>query len=265
MNRAVLYLDLRVRRVSTLLWVLASAALVLMYMAIYPSISEAPALNDFLAQLPEGLRDAFALQDYTSPAGYLQSEVFSGLMPVVLLVLAIGRGSASIAGEEEVRRLDIVMSEPVRRRDIYLAKAAALGIVLALVTFVGVMLPILVIGPLFDLNVGVAKVVAASIQLFLFALLGGVIAEAAGAASGRKAIGIAVSSALFVVGFLVSTLGATVAWLGHLRPFTPWRWYNGNAPLFNGLGGWEVTVLLLASVAAAVVGLVLFSRRDLRV
>ena len=48
MMSAVLALDLRIRRTSTLLWVVASALLVLMYMAIYPTVRSAPGIDDFV-------------------------------------------------------------------------------------------------------------------------------------------------------------------------------------------------------------------------
>jgi ABC-2 type transport system permease protein len=264
MNLAVLMLDLRLRRTSTLLWVLATAAISAVYLAVYPTVKDVPELNDFVARLPEALREAFGMQDYTSPIGYLQTEVFSGLMPVVLLVLAIGRGAASIAGEEEVGRLDVVMAQPVRRREVYLAKAAELIIVVGIVTALGVTAPVLVVGPWVGLDVAIAPVLAVSVQLFLFALLAGLIAEAVGAALGRKGAAIAVAVGVFVSGFLVNALASTVEFLERLQPLSPWRWYTGNSPLENGLGSAEVAVLGLAGVVAVIVGGALFSRRDLR-
>jgi ABC-2 type transport system permease protein len=265
MNLAVLVLDLRIRRVATVLWWVSAVALVMIYLAIYPTIKDAQGIDELVAQLPEAIRAAFAPGDYTSPAGYLESEVFSGLMPVILLVLAIGRGAASLAGEEEMGRLDIVMSQPVRRHEVYLAKTVSLAIVLAVVVVGGVFLPILILGPSFSITIGVAELMAACIQLFVFALLAGVIAEAAGAATGRKGIAIAVPSGIFALGFLINTIGRSVSWMVDLRPLTPWRWYNENQPLTNGLAGMEVGVLLGSIAVVVIVGQVLFSRRDLRV
>jgi ABC-2 type transport system permease protein len=264
MNLAVLMLDLRLKRTSTLLWVLATAAISAVYLAVYPTVKDVPELNDFVARLPEALREAFGMQDYTSPIGYLQTEVFSGLMPVVLLVLAIGRGAASIAGEEEAGRLDLVLSQPVRRREVYLAKAAELVVAVAAVTALGVTVPVLVVGPWVGLDVAIAPVLAISVQLFLFALLAGLIAEAVGAAAGRKGVGIAAAVGLFVAGFLVNALATTVDWLERLQPLSAWRWYSGNSPLVNGLGLKEVVVLSLAGLLTVVVGASLFARRDLR-
>jgi putative exporter of polyketide antibiotics len=59
-------------------------------------------------------------------------------------------------------------------------------------------------------------------------------------------------------------LGKAIDWLEPARPFTPWRWYYGNDPLSNGIGGLEVAVLLAVTAVLLVVGIVFFRRRDLR-
>ena len=64
--------------------------------------------------LPETLRNLFG-GDFTTPAGYLRSETFSALGPILFLVFAIGAGARAIAGEEEGRTLDLLLSTPIRR------------------------------------------------------------------------------------------------------------------------------------------------------
>lgn len=263
MTGALLALDLRIRRTSTVLWVVAAVMLVLMYMAIYPTIRSAPGINELVANLPEALRDAFAVGDYSTPVGYLQSEVFSGLIPVVVLVLAIGRGASMIAGEEEIGRLGVLMVLPVRRGRVFAIKWMGLALVLAVVAFGGVALTVLLLGPPFEVDIAAADVLAACLQLFLFTLLAGTLALAGGAATGRRGGGIAVASVVFALGFFVDTLGRSVDWLERLRPLSPWRWYNGNLPLANGVGGQEVLVLVVATAVVGLVGAWAFTRRDL--
>jgi ABC-2 type transport system permease protein len=263
MMSAVLALDLRIRRTSTLLWVFASALLVLMYMALYPTIRSAPGINELVANLPEALRDAFAFGDYSTPVGYLQAEVFSGLIPVLLLVLAIGRGAMLIAGEEEIGRLGVLLTLPITRGRVYVTKLLGLALVLALVVFVGVALTIVALGPPFGVDIAIADVLAACVQLYLFALLAATLALAGGAATGRRGGGIALASVVFALGFFIDTLGRSVDWLERLRPLSPWRWYNGNLPLANGVGGKEVLVLVVATAVVGLVGAWAFTRRDL--
>jgi ABC-2 type transport system permease protein len=62
--------------------------------------------------------------DYTSPAGYLRAELFALLGPILYLVFAIGAGGRAVAGEEEVRSLDLLLSTPLTRTQIVRDKAS---------------------------------------------------------------------------------------------------------------------------------------------
>ena len=75
----------------------------------------------YMENLPDALRTLIG-SDFTTPAGYLRSETFSALGPILMLVFAIGAGSRAIAGEEEGRTLDLLLSTPVRRRHVLVDK-----------------------------------------------------------------------------------------------------------------------------------------------
>ena len=60
--------------------------------------------------------------DITSGAGYLDAELLSLMLPLLVIVLAIGSGARTYAGEEEGGRLELVFSYPLRRRNAVLAK-----------------------------------------------------------------------------------------------------------------------------------------------
>ena len=50
--------------------------------------------------------------DYVSGAGYLGSELFAFMVPLLLLIAAIGAGARAIAGEEERGTLDLLLANP---------------------------------------------------------------------------------------------------------------------------------------------------------
>ncbi|KGA11357.1 MAG: hypothetical protein GM44_1845, partial [actinobacterium acAMD-2] len=55
MNSVLFFLDLRIKRLSTVMWLAAVIALVLMYVALYPSIKSTPGVDEFIQNLPEAL------------------------------------------------------------------------------------------------------------------------------------------------------------------------------------------------------------------
>src|ERR1043166_7671131 len=84
-----------------------SAGLVLLsvvMLSVYPTVHESAArFNDLLRDYPDAFKAFFGVSnlDYSTGTGYLTSELFGLTLPLVLLVLAIGRGAGTLGGEEE--------------------------------------------------------------------------------------------------------------------------------------------------------------------
>src|SRR5262249_42987867 len=70
--------------------------------------------------------------DIARGAGFIDAELFSLMLPLLAIVLAIGSGARTLAGEEDAGRLELVLAYPLRHRGAVLAKGAAVGLELAL-------------------------------------------------------------------------------------------------------------------------------------
>ena len=258
----VLTKTLREQRRSLAWWALGLVAAVLLTTAFYPSISRSAAsFEKLLDSLPEGLRKAFG-EDFASPAGYLQARLFSIFGPVLLLIYAIGAGSRAIAGEEERRTLDLLLSAPVARRRVVLDKAlamiaatAGLGAVLALA--------IAVTGPPFDVSVSVANVVAAATDCVLLALAFGGIALAVGAGTGRRSVAVGVTAGAAAGAYLIDILALSVNGLGWLQRLSPFFYYRDPEPIVHGLDPVDAIVLGAIAVVTVAIAIWAFERRDL--
>jgi beta-exotoxin I transport system permease protein len=262
MTRGVLARSFRELERSAVGWAIAVVGVSLLYAAFYPSIRDSAAqLSDYMDKLPEAVKSVIGA-DYTTPAGYLRSELFSSLGIILFLIFAIGAGSRAIAGEEERRTLDLVLSTPVRRRTLITDKALAIVVTtfaLATVLFVTT----LAAGPLFDLSVPAPRLVGACVMLALLAIAFGAIALAIATSSGRRSLGNAVAGAIAVVSLVVNALAAQVSGLNPIRPLSPFRWYLDPDPLTTPLRPVNVLVLVGITAVAFVVALVAFDRRDL--
>jgi ABC-2 type transport system permease protein len=244
-------------------WGLAVAAVVLMYAAIYPSIRDSAAdLQSYIENLPEAIRSIVGGEDYTSPVGYLESEYFNTMGPLVVLIFAIGAGARAIAGEEEGGTLDLLLSTPVRRGQVLATKAAAIAGSAAALGGVAA-ISIALFGPPFDLSVPTPNVVAACSMLALLGLAFGGVAFAVGAATGRRTLANAVAGGLAVLTFIVNAVGPSVSWLRPMRPLSPFRWYQDPGLLTGGLHPPNVAVLAGVALASYAVAHVTFDRRDL--
>jgi ABC-2 type transport system permease protein len=259
---SVLSKTLREQRRALAWWAFGLVAAVVLTTAFYPSISKnAASFEKLLNSLPEGLRKAFG-EDFASPAGYLQARLFSIFAPVLLLVYAIGAGSRAIAGEEDRQTLDLLLSTPVARRRVVLDKAlamvaatAGLGAVLALA--------IVVTGPLFEISVGDANVVAAAVDCVLLALAFGGVALAVGAGTGRRSAAVGVAAGAAAGSYLIDILSLSVNGLGWVQHLSPFSYCRAPEPIVHGLGTVDAIVLGAIAVVGVAIAAWSFERRDL--
>ncbi|CAN5806478.1 ABC transporter permease [soil metagenome] len=248
-------------RNGIVLWSVALAGVSLMYALFYPSINQesfAQAMESF----PEALMLAFGWDDLTSAAGYLGSTVFGLLAPILLIVFAIGLGTRAIAGDEEAGTLDLLLAHPVSRARVVLERALALAVSLTVATL-AVFGAIVAARGVAELDaLSVSAIAAASLHLLLLALTFGTLALALGAIGGSRSLALSGAAIVAVLGYFGNTIARQVdatRWLATLSPF---RYYEGGAPLRNGLQVGDATVLLVASALFFAVAVVALGRRD---
>ncbi len=258
----LLRVSLSTQRRAVIGWGIGLAAVAIMYAAFYPSITQSAAdLDRYLQNLPDAVTSVIG-SDYTSPAGYLRAEIFSLLGPILLLVFAIGAGGRAIAGEEEARSLDLLLSTPMTRSRVLADKASALLLMLTGLSLL-VFLVVIAIGPPFDLSVPIADVAAACVMFLLIGVAFGSLALAVGCATGRRAWASAVAGGIAVASYVLNAVAASVPSLRWARALSPFRWYLEPDPLTTGLHATNIVVLVGIAAVCVVGAFWTFRRRDL--
>jgi ABC-2 type transport system permease protein len=254
---------LRDQRRAFIAWAIGIAGVAIMYAAFYPSVRQSAAdLQGYLDNLPDTIKNLLG-GDFTTPAGYLRSETFSALGPILFLVFAIGAGSRAIAGEEENRTLDLLLSTPVRRRQVLLDKWISMGVTsFGLAVVLG--LTVALVGPAFELRISTNDLAAACLMLALLATAFGTMALAIGCATGRRGLASGITGGLATITYVLDVLAPAVDTLGPLRPLSPFRWYLEPDPLIHGIGLVNIVILICISAVAYLVAWASFERRDLR-
>jgi len=245
-------------------WCFGTVAYVTLIAAIYPSLAGSGSLDKLLESYPDVLKSLFGISgggSLSSGAGFLDAELFSFMLPLLVLVLAIGSGARTFAGEEDAGRLELLLAYPVGRRASVFAKGGAIAAeVVAVCACAGVAIGVL--NPIFDLELSVGNVAEAVAGLALLGLLFGWLALAIGAAAGNHGLAVAVPAGLAAAGYLVSGLHSLAGWLDPFRVLSAF-WWIGTSPLQSGIRGSGALVLALAAAAALLAGAVLAGRRDL--
>ncbi len=257
---------LRDRRRALFWWSLGSGLYALFIVVAYPAVKDQSQLNDLMKDYPPELIAIFSggetSLDITSVTGYLNSQLFSFLLPILLSILAIGFGASTLAGEEEAGTMELLLSYPVRRRDVVVQKAAVLGIQILVVVLVTYAVTF-GLGRAFSVEVAGGNIVASLTSQLLLALVMGLLAMTVGATTGKRGSAIGVAAAVAAAGYLVNSLGPVVSWMKPLRYASPFYYATGSNPLADGFDLAGLAVLSAAALMWLGAAIWAFDRRDL--
>ncbi len=264
--RNVFLKTLRDQRRGLLWWSAGLALLTGLMVAIYPSISGIEDLDKVVEAYPEELMALFGATDLpsiTSPAGYLNAELFGFMVPFLFIIFAVAQGSGAIAGEERTGTLEILLSEPIPRGQLILEKFAAL--VAATVILAVVFYAVLAAGSLaVNMEISLLRLAEMTISVTLLGLTFGALAFAVGGAIGGRGRSIGVAAAAVAASYVLNTLSIIVDFMEPTRWLSPFYYYNGATPLVNGLNPFHALILLAVMLALAATAYLGFQRRDLR-
>jgi ABC-2 type transport system permease protein len=251
------------RRRSLLAWCAGVVVYIAVIAAVFPSIRGSHQFDQLIKSYPDVLKAMFGIAgsfSITSGAGFVDTELFSFMIPLFVLVVAISAGAGLLAGEEERGLLDLVLSYPVERSRLVLAKAAALAIeVVALLLAMTAALA--VCDPLVGFDLVSQRLLGGMVAVGLVGIFHGFMALAVGAATRHRASAIGVPAALAAIGYLVGSLYTLAAWLDPFRYLSSF-YYGGSAPLQRGVDWVHLLVLALAAVLLLAAAVAVFERRD---
>jgi ABC-2 type transport system permease protein len=253
---------LRDRRRSLVGWSIALAVVSTIYVSFYPLIG-AEQMLDMANMIPEEIAAAIGYDQLGDAAGYISATVFGILGPALLLVFAIGAGARLVAGNEEEGTLELEFTHPVARRTVYVERLGGLWLSAAILATVTGMVSWLWIVAL-DMEVSTVGVLAGTVGLLLLAVAFGTVAFAVGAATGRRAVGLAAAAGLAVAAYMADAIGPLVG-ADWITTVSPWSWYLGNDPLREGFDPLGFGLLAALILVAATAGAVRMERRDLGV
>lgn len=254
---------LRERWRSTFGWGVGLVLMALLQLAVYPSVAKSSAsMQEFLNQWPEAIRQAFELDAYSTGAGFLNAEMYSLMVPLVLIAVTVSGAAAATAGEEERGTADLLLSMPVSRGRVLAAKVLATLIaatLVALATYVSLAIGTAVV----DLDVGLANLAVGTFMALLLALFFGAVALLVAAATGKRSVALGTAVGLALTAFLVNVLAPMADWLEPWQRASPFEWAMGANPLVNGLDTPMALLLAAVSVLLTVAADISYRRRDI--
>lgn len=264
MLRSVLGRGLFEQRRAVIGWGLGLGALVVIVFLYYPAVRDDPTLTSFYENLPDVAQALSGVVgvDIASPSGYLSSQLFANMVPIIFIIYGVILGSAAIGREEDRRTAELLFTAPISRRRVVAEKALA-GAVLLAVLGAALFASLLIGRLLVDMEISTVDLLAASVASVLVGTTFGAVALVVSCGLGRRAHPGAGAGALAFASFLIYSLAPVVTSLQDWQKASPFYWYLRSDPLGTGFHVGDLAVLAAMSVVPAVLAAQLLQRRDI--
>lgn len=248
---------------GTIGWISGLVAIVAVQMSVYPTVRDSTAdWQQATASFPEAFKEIFRMEDYTTPAGYLSTELMTFIIPLVFVGLGAGWGSRLTTEDEENHTADVILGLPISRVDYFVARLAAVLLVLVGATLI-FWLSLTIGSTSLDMKIGLANLASAASAVLLLGVLGASLAAMIGAISGRRAVALGITLSLVIGLFIVYSLAPLVSIFDRSSWANPWQWTLGSQPITDGISltGTVATTVLAGSMFALAARA--FARRDI--
>jgi beta-exotoxin I transport system permease protein len=258
-NWPTLKMTLRLRLPMTAAGVFGLIAVLLAVGALFPAVGHSIGK----LSIPKGVAELLGGADYGTITGWYRGELASIYGPLLIAGLAIVGASASTAGEEEDRILALALAHPVTRSRLFIAKAAAIAAVVAIVAVAcwgGLIAGVALAGG----GISVGHLAAFSLQLAFFGLAAGAVSLAISAGTGRRSLANGAAAAVAIVGWLINGFAPLVSAISWLKYLSLFHYYEGNDPLTHGVDVTNIIVLGALTLLLTTLATVAIKHRDLR-
>ncbi|HET7677901.1 MAG TPA: ABC transporter permease subunit [Candidatus Limnocylindrales bacterium] len=202
--------------------------------------------------------------DLFSLPGAIALGFIHPLAVALVAVFAVGFAASAVAGERQRGTLEVLLARPVPRRAVYLT------LLVATLGFIGLSLAALIAGAIAGSafvglvgEVDLENVPALWLNgLLLFGALGS-IGLAASVASDRLSHALGPTLAVTIVSYFLDVLGTLWPDAEGLRSWSVFYYLKPKETLIQGAQGFDLGLLAAIGLAAAVVALMVFPRRDI--
>lgn len=251
------------RRWSTFWWCIGIIGLIVLTLALYPTIrDQAAQLNKSFGSLSQSTMALFGGTDFFSPVGYLNSQIVYFTLPLVLAILAIGLGNSLIGREEHDLTIESLLARPIPRTRLLGAKALAGILILLFVTLVSAVTT-LVLAEAVHMGIPLGDIAAAYFACFMLVLTFGAVAFLLAATGRARVAALGISVVYAIGGYIIGSLSSTVHWLKNPSLIFPYHYYR-TADILHGTFDWSSIVFFAAFVVGCgLLSWVAFRRRDL--
>ena len=252
------------RKLSIIWWCLGMTFFVFLTLIFYPSFKQdAAELEKTFENIPDAaLQLLGGSTDFFSPIGYINSQIYFIMLPLLLGIVAIGQGSSIVAKEEQDKTIEGLLARPVSRSKLLLSKAFSAIAILTIITAVS-HLAIVIVASIVSLDVSIYAMTQATFVCYLMCLSFGSVAFLLTATGKAKGASVGVATFIAFGGYIIASLAGTVSWLSAPSKLFPFNYYNPEAILRGSFNWNNIWYFVGVTVLCGILSWLAFRRRDI--
>lgn len=261
---AVIRWNLWQRRWFILWWCIAITALVAINLAFYPTFrDQAASLEQSLSEIPDSAKALTTdTGEFASPVGFLSSQVFYLMLPMLLGIMAITLGSSLLAREEKDGTIELLLSRPISRSSLLLSKAMV-GILLCAVAALCAFGVTALMARLVDLPVAATHIAVTTLTCSLLALSFGSVAYLITSLGKARIASIGLATFVALGGYIVASLAGLASWLENVSKIFPFHYYKPGEILYGNYNWQNIVILGSITLVSGVIAWFAFRGRDI--
>jgi ABC-2 type transport system permease protein len=260
MFRTIFLKTLFEKRWMTCWWLLSNVALVLFIVLFFPTLSES--FGQSLKNVPESMQSLIGnAEDYRTLAGYLTVQVFQQMI-FLTVTLAVIVYTGVLGGDENEGTLQTLLTHPISRGKAYWHKLLAASVITAVVT-AGMFLASWGGALLIDRPLDVWQLAQATFMAGVVSMAIGLLGYMIAAITGKRALAASVAGVYAFLMYIISSLVESAKSLQAIEYLSPFHWYDHPSPLKGAFDFGDLAILVGASVVFAIVGYLVFIKRDI--
>ncbi len=256
------------RRRSLIIYCLSAILFIWMYVALFPTLEGSlEALKSYIESFPEGVLSVFGIdaEIFTTFEGYIGSEQYTFVWPIMMMLLMISFSSWMIAGEIERGSIEILLSQPISRVKIFFARYLA-GVFNLLIFVIASIAPLFPMVALYDISIKSENFIKLGILGFLLGLaifgtstLFSVILNERGKAN-------FIPAGILIFMYVLNIIAGLKESLENLRYLSFFYYFNPNKILvFGEIDKYSWWVFIGTFVITTILSAIWFQKRDIAV
>lgn len=258
--------EFTLRRNLILVFGIIVIVLVALYTPLYPSIQANSSKFNQLINVFGNIYKDVGIEGtvaFNTLENYMSTELFGLTWPILVVVFVVGLSGSALAGEIETRSFGMLLSQPVNRTVIYLAKfiSGVIGIA-ALVILSSFTIPLIAV--LMGIHFQISHFISIALLGFLFVTAVYSLGMMISATSSVKGHTYGLTGTVMLIMYISNIISGLRQSLNGLKYISLFHYFNAGTALGNNyINPVSLYVFLGVIVVCSIIGTIILNKRDI--